>query len=179
MEKIVIFGISTDKKFSDYEKHFTESDWSDGDTMYFESNETFEHIDDGFSFKYKFIVEVAERYWENKEDFAVALQMVVLPQSCNLEKLERIAESSGIEVKEITWRDLLMEGGFNVTFGEDICKKDEIRDTIIKISHVYECMNGLFGFYLDKVWNRIGSNGWDVVSHAVLGTNLFDRRETA
>ena len=177
MERFEIFGISTDKRFSDFTEHFVESDWSDDETMYYESTKTFEHIDDDFSFKYKFIVEIAERYWENKEDFAVALQMVVLPESCK--NLESVAESAGIETDEVTWWDLLTNGGYNVKFGETVCEKNEIDETIVKISHVYDCMNGLFGFYLDKVWNRIGSTGWDIVSHAVLGTDLFGRKNAA
>lgn len=179
MEKINIFGITTDKQFSDYKDFFTESDWSDSEMMYFESNETFQHIDDDFSFNYKFIVEVAERYWENKEDFAVSLQMVVLPESCNKEELESVAFPAGIKTEEVTWWDLLHNGGFNVTFGKTICEKDSIDETILQISHVFKCMNGLFGFYMDKVWNMIGSDGWDIVRHAVLGTDLFGRLKSA
>lgn len=179
MEKINIFGITTNKRFSDYKDFFTKSDWSDSETMYFESNETFQHIDDDYSFNYKFIVEIEERYWENKEDFAVTLQMVVLPESCNKENLESVACSAGIETEEVTWWDLLVYGGFNVKFGETICEKDSIEETVLQISHVLDCMNGLFGFFMDRVWNGIGSTGWDIVSHAVLGTDLFDRKGAA
>lgn len=167
--KITIFGITTDKQFSWTEK-FEESSWSD-EERYFESKEVFEHIDDDFSFKYKYIIDVAERCWDRKEDFAVSLELVILPESCY--DLDGVAEFSGISEEDVTWWDLLMYGGHSVNFGTTICEESEIEETLTKIANVFESMDGLRGFFLDKAWNRIGSTGWDTILHAVLGDDLF------
>lgn len=177
MEKISIFGITTDKSFDSYEDYFEDSNWSGDNEMYYISKETFHHDEDELSFDYKYIIEFAERYWENKEDYAVTLHMVILPQSCCKKHLEKVAQFSGIEVDEVTWYDLLMHGGFDVVFGRTTCENEDIDKTILEIAHVLKTMDGLFGFYMDKSWNRIGSNGWDNASYAVLGTDLFKPAE--
>ena len=63
MEKISIFGITTDKRFDSYEDYFEDSDWSDDGEMYYISKETFHHDEDELSFDYKYVIEFAERYW--------------------------------------------------------------------------------------------------------------------
>lgn len=177
MEKLSfsIFGISSKRVISDWKEKFSMSDWSRDEVTYFESNKTFSHTEEDFSFKYKYVIEFLEHFDSNnnKEDYLVILQMVILPESLTKINLEKVARFCEIEEEEVNCYDLLDYGSFSVDFGVTTCEIGEIEETVIRISNVFEMMDSLRGFFLDKRWNLIGTNGWDIVLHAVKDEELF------
>lgn len=178
MEKeFSLFGISGNLTETDWEKHFV-CGRDDGETFCFESLKKFHH-DDEISFDYKFVVRFDEMYWENSTDFAFDFSLVFLPDSLSENNLESIMSTCGIEKEDVNVYDVFDQGFLNISFGSGTCAKDKIFDTILQISNIYEMMNSFIGFYIDKPVNRIGTTGWDVIEHAVKGTDIFKRLRSA
>lgn len=174
MEKeFSLFGISGKLTETDWQKHFV-CGRDDSETFYFESLKTFHH-DDDISFDYKFVVRFDEMYWQNSTDFAFDFSLVFLPGSLSENNLESIMSTCGIEKEDINVYDVCDQGFLNISFGSGSCAKDKIFDTILLISNIYEYMNSFCGFLFDKYVNLLGITGWDVIEHAIKGTDIFHK----
>ena len=167
MGKINIFGIETEKSVYDWTEKFKEVSWTDEETLY-ESNELFHHNeDDGLDFDYKYYV----RFIELDNLINYELLMVIMPNSMDkgvLKKMRNFYGGDNLHPIDI------IDYGCSITFGSgNIVDWDEEYEILIKIANVFECMDNLRGFYLDKTWNLIGSNGWDTIRHTLYGDDLF------
>lgn len=173
MEKFNIFGISGNLTEKDWEKHFVCSR-DESKSHYFKSLKTFHH-DDDISFDYKFVVRFDEMYWINSKDFAFDFSLVFLPDSLSENNLESIMRTCGIEKEDVNVYDIYDQGFLSISFGSGTCAKGKLFDTMVQISNVYEIFNTFFGYYVDKPINRIGTTGWDIIKHAVKGTDIFKK----
>lgn len=174
MAKIDIFGIETEQRIFDWREKFSLV-YENDDAVLYESIETFHHDeDDGFVFDYKFCVLVAD-YSEVTEDGGVGYQllMAVMPDSLHESFRKKVYDSIGCGEVPLEIRDMV-DGGAAVSFGDGMCYSwNEVDSVVTKIANVFECMNRLRGFWLDRYWNRIGSTGWDTLDHVVNGKDLF------
>ena len=177
MGQINIFGFSGNMTENDWQKHFV-CGRDESESHYFESLKTFHH-DDDISFDYKFVVEFDRMYWIDSEDFAFDLSVAIMPASLSENNLESIMGTCGIEKEDVNIYDVCDQGFLNISFGNGTCSKDKLFDTLLQISNVYESMNSFRAFYFDKPVNRIGTTGWDVIEHAVKGTDIFKRLRSA
>lgn len=144
----------------------------------FATKKTFEHVEEGLNFKYKYIIDCVA--CEGKMFYS--LEMIILPESCCEEYLIGCLSSSGFDdvddVDELSLIDTFFYGGNTITFGtesEDTPAEDNDwnYDLLDKIASVYETFDSLRGFYIDKPWNAIGTTGWDTIKHCVNGDKLF------
>ena len=175
MEKIEIFGITTDRRFDDWKEKFELSYENDDETLYV-SKETFHHNeDDGFDFDYKYCVQFTD-FSEFDEEGGIGYQliMVVMPMSLHKGNLEKLCKEYGIASNEIDIRCCIDDLTAYVKFGEGECEKwEDVDGILLRIAHVFGFMDRMRGFFLDKPWNRIGSTGWDTLSYAIKGTDIF------
>lgn len=168
-KKYSIFGIGFDDLIS-WEDKF-EVEYDDAEDSVLVSKETFHHDEDDLVFDYKYVI---ERTLVEDETF-YALYMVVCNNSINEELMSEIMGFCGLEQKEdVEMRDIISYASAEVMFGNVSEKTDEENTEIYdKIASVFETMDRLRGFYIDKPWNMIGTTGWDTLRHAVLGEALF------
>lgn len=160
-----------------WETKFTMDDCSDDEISYWESNEEYFH-DDDTSFYYKYVV---TRYWlYDDKKYCYTLEMVVSPKSLCDDYVKDMAYSFGWdfkplnEVREmISFSDIVSNGGASVTFESETYDEEKDDEVLNVISNMLDCVDSLRGFSLDKVWNMIGSTGWDVIDHCVNNEPLF------
>lgn len=148
--------------------------YDDDDETTLVSEETFHHEEEGLKFDYRIAIKrEANAYLtgdEDDESETVSVYMVPEFSSHCKESRESALETFGCEPDTA---DLIRDGSCvlfdNVvqdSFDEAV---GQIREDAGKL-HAY---NGLFGFYMDRAWNSIGTTGWDMARHLVNGDPLF------
>jgi hypothetical protein len=184
-------GISTYKEKVDFDEHFEEYYDSDDRVVYF-SKKTFRHEEGGyldFSYKYAIVVTDVGAY-TGEEDAPIVVELMLVPSFNDLteENKEGLRESGGYSDNEISedwlWMDVL-DYSYAVKMGEEIIDNptDDIRDEWIEsepikailesVVAVYESIDRIRGFYLDRAWNMIGTTGWDILNNAINNEPLF------
>jgi hypothetical protein len=184
-------GISTYKEKVDFDKHFEEYYDSDDREVYF-SKKTFRHEEEGyldFSYKYAIVVTDVNAY-NGEEDAPIVVELMLVPSFNDLtkENKEGLIESGGYGDNEISedwlWMDVL-DYSYAVKIGEESIDNptEDVRDGWVNsepikailesVVAVYESIDRIRGFYLDRAWNMIGTTGWDTLRNAINGEPLF------
>lgn len=179
MAKLTFAGWTTDQRFEDWREKFTKEEQFCDEDEYYLSKEIFHHDeDDDLDFKYRYVVQVNQTWWDekNSEKVMVELDLVVMPESICEAQLRRIASGydKDFDFSRIIWYDLILEGIGVVKFGDTTVDGwDDVDGALLAIAHIFECMDRLRGFTLDCYVNRIGTTGWDILNNAVHGIDLF------
>lgn len=183
-------GISTYMEKVDFDEHFEEYYDSDDRVVYF-SKKTFKHEEEDLTFNYKYAIVVTDvgSYTGDGYD-PILVELVLVPSFYDLteENKEELRESRGYGDNEISedwlWMDVL-DYSYAVKMGEESIDNpsEDVRDGWINsepikailesVVAVYELIDRIRGFYLDRAWNMIGTTGWDTLRNAVLGEELF------
>lgn len=155
-----------------------------------QSVKTYEHEEDGFNFKYKYILRIqnyfcSSRMVEVEEEvnvYGADLSLMPIVESIDDSYLEKVASCCSEDPENITNYDVFSYGGFvtmGATQGVDDYQDEfkgfseaDIPAVIALVSNVLETIDGMRGFYLDKVFNKINWNGWDVLNEIVNGEEL-------
>ena len=74
--------------------------------------------------------------------------------------------------KEQLLMDILYYGYAIQLYSEEV-KSDNLKDTINSAMAVSPCIKGLIGFALDRMVNRIGNTGWDLLRDFCEGIDLI------
>ena len=170
-KKVKVFGIEGNKTINSWREKF-DCVYNNGDNALYVSKQEFEGGEEEVQdFHYKYAIECFE-YETNK--WCYALSLVVMPSYCNKEFLSSVASCGCIDENEVEVMDIIQHGGGSVQFGCETFEADELNeDVLTDIANVFETMDSLRGFYLDKAWNGIGSNGWDTLNHCINGEDLL------
>lgn len=151
--KYNIFGIQFDTLIPVDDK-FDEQNAESDNATYF-SKEEFFHEDE-ISFHYRYCIEAV--YCEGSIFYGLFL--VPSPKDLNKETLKSVASYSGVDLEGVSYYDVFSYG-CNILFGNHKEGTDTINaETIDKIASIFETIDSLRGFYLDKPQNRIGDTGW-------------------
>ena len=151
----------------------------DDDYGYWESKETFHHEEEGLTFDYKYVVDFGCAYERDGAHGFYSLYIMPTKEFWNKKMLEDVMTTSDIDYDQVNAYDACMHGGPIVPlrcteeqdFGENTPEPNE--EILNGIASVYRCIDDLQGFYLDRPWNYIGTNGWDSLNHILHGTPLF------
>lgn len=134
------------------------------------TKETFHHKERGLSFDYKFVLEEMEDTCGYPLFYS--LIMVISPKSmCKAMKdklLEYIdcEELSAVDLNYMDAKDNMI-GTINIMqMGCNYADEATIKEVRDSAASVLETIVALRGFYLDKLQNRIGTIGWDIVKEA-------------
>ena len=133
------------------------------------SKETFEHNEpeDNLVFKYKYIIDAC--YCEG--DWFYSLELVVLPEYLCQSKKESVASCCCIDVEEINVEDV-KDYGATILMGSDKTEGEDIDYNMINcIASVFECVNSMRGFYLDRYQGF--TNGWDLLDDYINDKDAF------
>ena len=165
-----IFGITLKSALQNVYDKF-EEDFFESDHAFFVSKETFTHEDDGLNFDYKYAIEAD--YCEGKIFYM--LNLVPCANSLNKAKLESVASCSGVDESEVNIYDICAYG-CSVMMGCESVESEDVDEHYLNvIASVFESVDRLRGFYLDKYVNRIGNTGWDLLDDFVNGKDYISK----
>lgn len=167
MEKFDVFGI-TPSVIKDVEELFDVM--RDDNEQYLAiSKETFEHNEpeDNLLFKYKYVIEAD--YCEG--DWFYSLELVVLSEYLCQSKKESVASCCCIDVEEINVEDV-KDYGATILMGSDKTEGEDIDYNMINcIASVFECVNSMRGFHLDK--HQGFTNGCGLLNNFIHGKDIY------
>jgi len=181
-------GVSTESRNRRVEDHFELCRDDDFYAVYL-SKKKFKHEEEDMNFEYKYGILVTDLsdYLEEHEGgltIAVELLLVVSPYSMTEEEKEYLMGFTGVDMyttEESMYEDLILHG-YGIRFGIEYVKDEKqvelskipgVIEVVQAITEVYEGIDLVRGFYLDKPWNKVGTNGWDVIKNIVYGEPLF------
>lgn len=176
MEKVNVMGITSPKNIKNWKEKF-ECVLDEDEYALFVSKDEFTNNEDPDikDFNYRYAIDCFTTFKNGKCTWHYALKLVVCPKSLDKNFLSSVAECSGVSENEVEIQDIIGHGGGDVTFGCESSEDDKIDyDIITDIANVFEAINSLKAFYLDKNWNY-KLNGWDVIKHCVNGEDMFKK----
>lgn len=129
------------------------------------SKRTFLHEEEGMTFEYKYLIEVVA--FDGKTYYSLCLCPTQAYLHHNI--IEGIFGMCGFDdsmcLNDIDYGDIISYCGA-IQFGCEEREGEKIDDEVINlIANVYETIDGLRGFYLDKPQNMLGNNGWDKIRY--------------
>jgi hypothetical protein len=131
-----------------------------------------------FNYKYVVCVTDMQALGSNEKVIIVQLKMVISPESATEEYREAysdeydfcydLAASDSVTIgEEYIYYDSVPDGWYDYYY--DVLQNEEVVETLNVCASVTAWIDLQRGSYLDKTWNMIGSNGWDLIRHTVLG----------
>ena len=164
-----IFGCQTNGNQSFADKF--ETLYDDGGSFH-QSKEVFRHdVDDDLNFDYRICVEVIdwqEATGEDDKEFILELKLVPEFKSLSPKHQASVLSCCGIDEAEVNAWDV-SSYGLNVMLASEECHYDELDAKLEAVANVFESINSLRGFYLDRYVNRIGNTGWDLLFDFING----------
>lgn len=152
-----------------------------GDTDYYVSKEVYKHReDDGLDFDYRYLIAVMDMgQITGEEEVCITLAIVPEKNILHQKTIDGMLVCLGVnDISELEPTDIA-EYGLNVMFGEQTFTYQEFEENEKRILDLAamvaeDCCEMLFGFYMDKHLNRIGTTGWDMAESWLTGKNPFE-----
>ena len=174
-----LFGI---KVLSPIEKGIAKKAFKDitltDEGEYFLSNEVFTHEEDDLNFKYRYLITVFDMRDLDEDDKTINFSISILPEKESLctQTREEFVMDAGVDFEDLDPTDLILSGA-SIRFALESLHCDDFeehRDEIFDLAAtIFPTMDRLFGFYMDKPVNRIGTTGWDFADWWLKGTNPY------
>lgn len=177
METIKVFDITTKKTIQSWKEKF-DCVYDEDDNALFVSKEEFvsDQDPDIKDFTYRYAIDCNTLVNNHKCTWYYMLKLVVCQKSITNKLLTDVAEFSGIYESEVDIQDIIAHGGADINFGTATTEGEEIDYNVVtNIANVFETMNSLRGFYLDRDW-AYNINGWDVIKYCVMGKDMFKKK---
>lgn len=158
--------------------------------IYYETKKTYKHEEDGLNFEYKYVVRVEDLYELTGDDDykgKVAIDLYLIPSESSMNETvrDRVRQSCGLDDDDdLALSDIISYGLGACLLTEIVPNCRYIDGTKVKgklsaIANLLDMVDSMRGFYLDRAWNQIGTNGWDVLNEMVNGKDYiqasFDR----
>jgi hypothetical protein len=169
----------------DPELNVFEEIWNtDEDWVY--QTKIYEHEEDGFNFKYRYLIHAQafgesfedDENFDQEHDIGVGLYLVLTPDSMDPEKLFEIAQCYGMEdnldqVRCFEIQDygegVFLGGTEGMIRGEawEGISYEEIPKMVNLISNCIDAIDGMRGFWLDRLQNQLGDTGWSKIHEVI------------
>lgn len=191
MKRQVEFGgMSTYVEEVDFDKHFEEV-YNNEDRVFYLGTKEFLHEEEDFTFRYRYGIKVTDiAYATGEAGEPIVVELILLPSFDDLcdKAKESIKDCMGwdegdepseewkyFDIAEYSYSILMGHTEIHLSEDDiyDWTDSKPIRDIFEAITAVYEVIDRLRGFYLDRAWNRIGTTGWDMLNHALKNEELF------
>mgnify|MGYP004475949255 CR=1 FL=1 len=169
--------------------------YDDGGEMKLITKETYstEADEDMPAFKYKYVLNCMDLIAFGSEEKSIVIQclMCPLPEYVNKETLSEITDDIDFYFSDATSSGVLPNMGDEyINYDPEQVPEDENRwddyyyhltdnKDFIQVLNVaatmIDGMNDLRGWRMDRTWNHIGSTGWDLLRHLLLGENWIKK----
>lgn len=178
MEKYNAFGIGTNVLYHRLNEKFDVVVSDPSSQIFLQSKKVFRHEEDGLKFDYRYCIEVINLADWTGEDGKVLVNLKLVPEfgSLCVQRQADVFSSSGLEnSNEVGSYDV--DGyGLSVPIGSETLEITTSLDRSRKVKRlldiaasVFESIDSLRGFYLDRPVNMIGVNGWDLLYDFING----------
>lgn len=178
MEKYNAFGIGTNVLYHRLNEKFDVVVSDPSSQIFLQSKEVFHHKEDGLVFDYRYCIDVINLADWTGEDGKVLVNLKLVPEfgSLCVQRQADVFSYSGLEnSNEVGSYDV--DGyGLSVPIGSEtleittsIDRSRKVKRLLDTIASVFESINSLRGFYLDRPVNMIGVNGWDLLDDFING----------
>lgn len=178
--KYEIFGI----QFNEINKKSSEvfEELELGDELYYITKETYHHEEEGLTFDYKYVLVCmpTDIFTDKYPLGSYEYQLVLVPTANSLhkEKLERVLDMIGCDLEDFNSNVELIPDihsyGLSVNIGDMLVEGEHnVEEVADKTANTIDCINSLRGFYIDKVWNAMGSTGWTTLKCAINNQPMF------
>ena len=163
-----IFGISFNAKQDfDISSVFEQaSSFEDGEEEnVFVSKKIYDHDDDpDIKFKYQYAITC----WVSPENNECYYQVRIVPtfDSLHQSRKDKVVDFCGCE--QVSISDMIGYG-MSVLMDSTSSENGYDQKVVDNIAQVIDIIDSLFGFYLDKYQNRIGTTGWDMMYDFIKG----------
>lgn len=181
------FGGCSTENFISYKDKFDEV-MNDAGEPILESKQTFCHTDDDLpDFEYKYVVRCWDlpRFGSEQHAISIELFMVALPQYWCEDRIEGVMDYNGVDSIDYVYTDMLLD--YSPRLADEYVDYDEENDDgfyhieenpdavdmLNACASVLDAINGMRGFYLDRAWNMIGTNGWDALREVLMGEDMI------
>lgn len=180
-----IFGVTIDALTDRLSDHFDEVLNDAYSQMFYQSKRVFKHEEEGLNFNYRYCIEVINMdAWTGDDSGEAMIMLKMVPELDSLcgKMRNSVLESCGLEADDCTSFDVSSYGcniGFGdctVDLGDNCMCMDECPELLEKldtIASVFEPIDSLRGFYLDRAVNRIGTTGWDMLDDFINGKDFL------
>lgn len=176
-----LFGISFSEKENILNDVFYKEEFGD-DTLYI-TKKTYHHEEDGLVFDYKYILSAIPTEIFTNGSLCYNLEVVPMPNSLHQKHLEDVLDMDGYTIDDVDLTDTnqvnfllnsIYQYGLSVNVGNEVVKGEHDMDAIAnKCANIIPTIQILFGFYMDRKWNMIGNDGWDIIQDAINNKPMF------
>ena len=171
--------------------------YDDGGEMKLITKETYstEADEDMPEFKYKYVLNCMDLQVFGSEEKSIVIQclMCPLPEYVNKETLKEITDEVDYYFSDVTSSGVLPNMGDEyINYDPEQIPEDEngIRwydyyyhltdnkdfvQVLNVVATILDDVNAFRGFRMDRVWNDIGSTGWDSLRHLLLGEDWIKK----
>ena len=176
---IIFAGVHT-KHITDY-KNILELCYEGDDYIYFRTKKVYTYEDKQMCFDYRYVVccLLLDEHDDCDINHVMAITMAVEPEHVNFEVLYSTAFAYGLEetdympncvdiVRESATPMIFLDEGISLEF-QPWFEQDIFVNKINAASAIIETIDAQRTFYLDKVWNRMGTTGWDSLRYYLYG----------
>lgn len=180
MQKQSIFGITPSEVNKKFDNLF-EVVYDDANFVA-QSRQTFHHDDDDLHFDYKYMVTINDtREYDADHDGRFVLTLSLFPAKTSLSEknLKAMCDCCGVDEADVNAMEY-NNYGFVIPFGVDEIDIPDGYDKPLSkdsrldlVANVFETMDSMRGYYLDKSLNLIGTTGWDVLDNAINDISLI------
>lgn len=174
---------------NDWENIFTVQYNDSGRLYLIQKGDAFSHDEEGMQFKFRMAVEAINlRNLNMGNQIYISLILVPEPECWCSQIMESLKDMCGID--DMKPEDVLVSDALGVCAAVRLteeyadCKEDDECCNILDCKEAVEYLNkaalsipavsNLRGFFLDKTWNQIGNNGWDIICMVINGTNTIE-----
>jgi hypothetical protein len=142
------------------------------DTELYVSKETFKHdLDEDLKFDYKYFIEAYHYTEEGENRTYYTLYLVPMFNSLADKRKNDVAENAG-DPENATAEDVF-DYGIQIVMARTNFDGEYDKSIMDKVASVFETIDRLKGFYLDKAQNRLGSTGWDMLDDYINGNDFL------
>ena len=176
-------GVSAYVEEVKVEEHFEEG-YNDAGYLFLLGKKEFQHEEEGFNFKYRYairVLDLEELSGEEGAPILIELLLVPSPESLCEKAIEDVGESFDWErddlsieckywdIAEYSYAVRMLEDSIKgVTEDKyDLLELEPVKAKIEALVAVYEAVDRMRGFYLDRACNLTGTTGWDTLNNAI------------
>lgn len=141
--------------------------FNDGDSVIIETEKVFKHTEESLDFEYRYAIETLDWFKitgdkQYKDMTYITVYLVPTLESLNVTIIESLKDIYRDDFYNIGTSELLAEG-YAIRFVDELIENKNSDECVLFAKHLIPHLDSLRGFYLDKPFNMIGTNGWKML----------------
>lgn len=149
-----------------------------GDECFYITRKTYRHEEEGLVFDYKYALKslptevYSDDCPEGTKDYEI--ELVPMPHSLCPEIFQSVLDCVGLTESDMDWENeerLIPDMdayGATIRMSVAMVEGEHEESKVCDIAaNAIDCIDALVGFFLDRKWNAVGNDGWDLLYHFI------------